>query len=294
MEGKVKLMSEKIDYDKLRRFSADIRIATINALANFGFGHIGGSMSIVDMLAVLYGGFMKIDPNDPAWDERDWFVLSKGHCGPALYAALAVRGYYPVEMLKTLNQLGTRLPSHVDRLKTPGVDMTAGSLGQGISAALGIALGLKMQGKDNTVFCIIGDGESQEGQVWEAVQSAAHQKADNFIVLVDDNKKQIDGNTCDINDPLDFVEKFQAFGWDAFRTDGHDVEKLYAALARAKASKGKPTAIICDTIKGLGADFAERASFNHYMNIDSQMAAAAVEEIEARLAAGTYPGGDLR
>ena len=140
-------MSEKIDFDQIRRLSADIRIETIRALAAFGLGHIGGSMSIADMLAVLYGGVMKIDPKNPGWEDRDWFVLSKGHCGPALYATLAVKGYYPVEMLKTLNQLGTKLPSHVDRLKTPGIDMTAGSLGQGISAALGIAMGPAPEGQ---------------------------------------------------------------------------------------------------------------------------------------------------
>lgn len=287
-------MNGKIDFDQIRRLSADIRIETIRELAAFGLGHIGGSMSIADMLAVLYGGVMKIDPKNPGWEDRDWFVLSKGHCGPALYATLAVKGYYPVDMLKTLNQLGTKLPSHVDRLKTPGIDMTAGSLGQGISAALGIAMGLRMKGKDNTVYCIVGDGESQEGQVWEAIQSAAHHDVDNFVVLLDDNKKQIDGFTCDISDTLDFEAKFRAFGWEAFRANGHDVEDLYEKVMQAKAVKGKPAVVICDTFKGMGANFAEQASFNHYMIIDQAMADSAAAEIEARLAARTYPGGDLK
>lgn len=287
-------MSEQIHFDQVRRLSADIRIETIKELAEFGLGHIGGSMSIVDMLAVLYGSIMKIDPKNPGWEDRDWLVLSKGHCGPALYATLGVMGYFPREVLKTLNQQGTTLPSHCDRQKTPGIDMTTGSLGQGISAAVGIAIGNRMKGKDSTVFCIIGDGESQEGQVWEAIQCAAHQKLDNFVVLLDDNKKQIDGCTVDICNPFDFEEKFTAFGWAAFRTDGHDVKALYETIQKAKAVEGKPAVVICETIKGHGCLFAERASFNHYMNVDWTMANEAIAEIESRFAARTYPGGDVQ
>ena len=284
-------LPKQVDFDRLRHLSADIRIETIKELAEFGLGHIGGSMSIVDILAVLYGSLMKIDPANPQWEDRDWLVLSKGHCGPALYATLGVMGYFPREVLKTLNQPGTTLPSHCDRLKTPGIDMTTGSLGQGISAALGIAIGNRMKGKDSTVFCIIGDGESQEGQVWEAVQCAAHQKLDNFVVLLDDNKKQIDGATVDVCNPFDMEEKFSAFGWTAFRTDGHDVQALHETIMKAKAVEGQPAVVICETVKGLGCLFAERASFNHYMNIDWNMANEAIAEIESRLALGTYPGG---
>lgn len=284
-------VSGPVDFDRVRRLSADIRIETIKELAEFGLGHIGGSMSIADILAVLYGSVMKIDPANPQWEDRDWLVLSKGHCGPALYATLGVMGYFPREVLKTLNQPGTILPSHCDRQKTPGIDMTTGSLGQGISAAVGIALGNRMKGKDSTVYCIIGDGESQEGQVWEAIQCAAHHQLDNFVVLMDDNKKQIDGATADICNPFDMEEKFQAFGWAAFRTDGHDVETLFETIQKAKAVQGKPAVIICETIKGHGCLFADRASFNHYMNVDWSMAYEAIAEIESRLAAGTYPGG---
>lgn len=286
--------AEPVDFDRIRRLSADIRIETIKELAEFGLGHIGGSMSIADMLAVLYGSIMKIDPANPQWEDRDWLVLSKGHCGPALYATLGVMGYFPIEVLKTLNRPGTSLPSHCDRQKTTGIDMTTGSLGQGISAALGIALGNHMKGKDSTVYCIIGDGEAQEGQVWEAIQCAAHLKLDNFVVLMDNNKKQIDGLTADICNPFDLKSKFAAFGWTTFSADGHNVEDLHRKILEAKAVKGSPALVVCDTIKGHGCLFSERVAFNHYMNVDWAMANEAIAEIESRLAAGTYPGGNVQ
>ena len=283
-----------IDFDKMRRLSADIRIETINALANFGMGHIGGSISIADALAVLYGGIMKIDPKRPNWEDRDWLVMSKGHCGPALYAALALKGYFPKDMLKTLNQPGTKLPSHCDRLKTPGIDMTTGSLGQGISTALGVALGHRVQGRNNRVFCILGDGELQEGQVWEAVQCAAHNKVDNLTLLVDFNKLQLDGPLAKINEPRDLVQKFVAFGLAAERIKGYDVREIHAGIERALKIKGSPAVVILDTYKGLGCNFAEQAAFNHYMTVTADMAKSAVAEIEKRLANGTYPGGDFK
>ena len=172
------------NFEKLRRFSADIRIWTIRTIAHAGYGHIGGAASIADVLAVLYGDVMRIDPKNPGWEERDWFVLSKGHCAPALYATLALKGYFPMEWLKTLNQGGTNLPSHADRRKVPGVDMTTGSLGQGISAAVGIAWANRLQGRDSWSYCIVGDGECNEGQVWEACQAAGHAKLDHFILFV--------------------------------------------------------------------------------------------------------------
>ncbi|MGN1062179.1 MAG: transketolase, partial [Candidatus Scatosoma sp.] len=187
---------------KLKRFSADIRIAMIREMQALGSGHVGGSASIADVLAVLYGGVMNVKPEDPEWEERDRLVLSKGHCGPALYAALALKGYFPMEWLKTLNAPETRLPSHADRLKTPGVDMTTGSLGQGISAAVGIALGNRVRGKNGYVYCIIGDGETEEGQVWEACEAAAHFALDKFILFLDWNKYQLDGTVEKIGAPF--------------------------------------------------------------------------------------------
>lgn len=282
------------DFGKMRRLSADIRIETVKEIAVAGFGHIGGSASIADVLAVLYGGVMKIDPQNPNWQERDWLVLSKGHCGPALYAVLALKGYFPMEWLKTLNKGGTRLPSHADRIRTPGIDMTTGSLGQGISAAVGIAMGNRIQHLDNYTYCIVGDGEINEGQVWESCESATHQKLDHFIVFVDWNKKQLDDRLEKICNPVDIAAKFRAFGFDTQTVKGYDVEEIYNAIEHAKAVNDKPHVIILDTIKGLGVNIAERAEFNHYLVIDQAMADEAVAEIEKRYTEGTYPGGDFK
>lgn len=279
------------DEPYVRRFSADIRIQTIRSLEKAGFGHIGGSMSVADVLAVLYGGELRIDPAHPDWDGRDYFVLSKGHCGPALYAALALRSYFPMDWLGTVNQPGTRLPSHCDRLKTPGVDMSTGSLGQGVSAAAGIALGLKLQKKPNRVFCILGDGELQEGQVWEAAAAAAHHKLGNFFLFVDENKRQLDGYLCDICNSFDPVEKFRAFGWNAVRVCGWDYAAIERAILGAQETPETPHAIVLETEKGVGCSFAEREKFNHYMVISHEMADEAVAEIERRLLTGTYPAG---
>ena len=282
------------DYERMRRFSADIRIETIRALAAAGYGHIGGSMSIADALGALYGGVMNIRPSDPEWEERDFLVLSKGHCGPALYAALALSGYFPVEELATVNQGGTRLPSHCDRLKTVGVDMSTGSLGQGMSSAEGIALGNRLKGLSSYTYCILGDGECQEGQVWEGAELAAQLKLDHFIVLVDDNKKQLDGRVDAVRTGQDLAEKWRAFGWRVERVAGWDVRAIAEAIERAKAAAGAPSVLLLDTLKGLGADFAEAVAFNHYMVITPEMAARAVREIERRFAAGAYPRGDVR
>ncbi|MCG8485411.1 MAG: transketolase [Clostridia bacterium] len=278
----------------MSRLSADIRIETIKALTEAGFGHIGGSASIADVLGVLYGGVMNIDPSKPTWEDRDWLVLSKGHSGPALYAALGIKGYFPMEWLKTVNKEGTSLPSHCDRLKTPGIDMTTGSLGQGISSAVGIALGNRVKGKDSYTYCILGDGEIQEGQVWEGVQTASHFKMDHFIAFVDDNKKQLDGRVENICEPFDVENKFRAFGWHAQTVKGYDIKEIYDAIEQAKAAKGMPSVIILDTIKGLGVSFAEKLDFNHYMVIDWVMANEGIEEIEKRYKEGTYPGGDFK
>ena len=282
------------DFEQLKRFSADIRIWTIREIAEAGFGHIGGSASIADVLAVLYGGMMRIDPSNPSWEDRDWLVLSKGHCAPALYATLALKGYFPMEWLKTLNKGGTNLPSHADRLKVPGVDMSTGSLGQGISAAVGICLANRLQKRDSWTYCIVGDGECNEGQVWEACEVAGHQKLDHFIVFVDWNKKQLDGRLEDICNPFSFEEKFRAFGFQAETVKGYDVEEIWNAVDRAKSHPGQPHCIILDTIKGLGVKIAEEQEFNHYLSFGPTEGEACVEEIERRLANGTYPGGDFK
>jgi len=286
-------MTNKIpDFNAMRRLSADIRIETIKGLTKAGFGHIGGSASIADVLAVLYGGAMSVRPDDPSWPERDYLVLSKGHCGPALYAALALKGFFPIEWIETINQPGTRLPSHADRIRTPGVDMTTGSLGQGISAAVGIAIGNRLKNYSNYVYCIVGDGELNEGQVWEAVQSAVNFKLDHFILFIDWNKKQLDGTLEEINEPQDIGEKFKAFGFAAQTVKGFDAEAIWNAIEQAKTEKS-PSAIVLDTWKGLGVSFAERLAFNHYMIMDDEMAKAGIEEIEKRLEEGSYPGSDV-
>lgn len=280
------------DFAKIKRFGADIRIETIKALAHAGFGHIGGAMSIVDVLSVLYGEVMNIRPEEPDWADRDWFVLSKGHCGPSLYATLALKGYFPMDWLKTVNVIGTRLPSHCDMQKTPGIDMTTGSLGQGISAAAGIALGNRIQGRKNYTYCVVGDGELNEGQVWEALEAAVHNKLDNFIVFVDYNKKQLDGRLEQISDPVDIEKKLSSFGCNVLKVKGYKVEEIYDAIMEAKKTTGRPTAIILDTYKGLGCIFAEREEFNHYMVINDAMAQEAIDEIERRLKENCYPGGE--
>lgn len=287
-------MNKTIDLEKMKRFSADIRIWTLRELAEAGFGHIGGSASLADVLAVLYGGVMNIDPENPKWEDRDWFVLSKGHCAPALYATLALKGFFPMDWLKTLNKGGTNLPSHADRLKVPGVDMSTGSLGQGISAAVGIAYANRQQGKDSWTYCVLGDGECNEGQVWEACQTANHLKLDHLVLFVDWNKKQLDGTVEAINEPVSFEGKFRAFGFDAVTVKGYDTAEIYAAIEKAKASPGKPHCIILDTYKGLGIDFAEPVEFNHYLTFGPEEAEESIKEIERRYAEGTYPGGDFK
>ena len=246
--------------ERLEAFAKEIRITTLKELGHLGFGHLGGAMSIVEVLAVLYGEVMKIDPKNPQWEERDWLVLSKGHAGPALYATLALKGYFPREMLFTLNQGGTKLPSHADRNLTPGVDMTTGSLGQGFSTGLGVALGHRLDGKDNNVYIILGDGECQEGQIWEGVLYGGNAKLDNLIVFVDYNKQQLDGFIDQINPLGDLRAKWEEFGWHAQEVDGHDVGAIYTAIQAAKATKGKSSVIILDTIKGKGCHFAEESN----------------------------------
>ena len=266
---------------ELKAFTDEIRVQTLLQLAARGFGHLGGCMSIVEILSVLYGGELKHDPKNPQWEERDWLVCSKGHAGPAVYSALAIDGFFPVEELKTLNQNGTNLPSHCDRTKTPGIDMTTGSLGQGLSVASGIAMGFKINQKPNRVFVITGDGEMQEGQNWEALLFAGHHHLDNMIVFVDVNKEQLDGTIAELNGLEDYEEKFRSFHWDVRRCDGHDETALTEAIHAAQATPGKPHAIICDTVKGKGVNWAE-GHFTHHINVSMAQAEEAIAAIRGQ------------
>ena len=244
---------------ELRVFAQEIRVEALKTIGSLGFGHVGGSMSVVEALAVLYGSVMKVDPKNPRWEDRDWCVMSKGHAGPAMYATLGLKGFYPLEQAYTLNQPHTNFPSHTDRTKTPGVDLTTGSLGQGMSTATGAALANKVDGRDNHVFVFVGDGECDEGQVWEAAQFAAHYKLDNLVCFVDSNKRQLDGSVDDImSHGKGIGAKFDAFGWNVIDVaDGNDVEQIYDAVEAAYQVTGKPTCIVLNTIKGKGCTFAE-------------------------------------
>jgi transketolase len=268
----------------LEEFAVQIRRQVIISIASFGKGHIGGSLSVADVLAVLYGKVMNIDPKNKEWADRDRIVLSKGHSGPALYAALALKGYFPLDMLKTLNQNGTSLPSHADRLKTPGVDMSTGSLGQGASTAAGLALADRNDGKAGIyTYLILGDGECQEGQVWESALFAAQHKLNNLITFVDANKKQLDGYVKDICDLRSLAEKFTAFGYNAIETeDGHDVKQIYDAIQKAKACKTKPSVIILNTVKGKGVARYENMFSNHSAAVTKENLEEALEELSLR------------
>ena len=239
---------------ELKIFAANIRLETLKIIASIGAGHVGGCMSIADAIAVLYGKVLNIDPKDPSKKDRDWCVLSKGHAGPVLYAALGLKGYFPMEEAYTLNHYKTKFPSHTDRTKTPGVDLTAGSLGQGISEAAGAALGNRMQGINSYVYVFVGDGECDEGEVWEAAQFCAHYKLDHLICFVDDNKYQLDGSVNDVmSHGLGLAAKFKAFGWNVIEVqDGNDIKQLLKAIDQAKASTGSPSALVLNTVKGKG------------------------------------------
>ena len=254
---------------ELELLALKIRIGTVEAIKSRGFGHIGGSLSVADVLAVLYGAVMNVDPKDPKKPDRDKFVCSKGHAGPAVYAALALKGYFPYEELKTLNQPGTKFPSHCDRNKTVGIDMTTGSLGQGTSLAVGMAAGDRLLGINAKTYLLVGDGEANEGQISEAAMFTAAKKITNLIWLIDWNKKQLDGYTKDILDPFDFEEKFRAFGFDAVTVDGNDVEQVYDVLTRPIGDK--PIAIILDTVKGKGVPEVEETPGNHSMTVSAEV-----------------------
>jgi transketolase len=266
-----------------QEFALRLRIAVLEELKAFGSGHAGGAMSIADVLAVLYTTQMRVDPDDPAWPQRDKLVCSQGHAGPAIYAAFALKGYFPYAQLQTLNQGGTNLPSHCDRNKTPGVDMTTGSLGQGTSLACGMALGDRLKGRDNRVFLIVGDGEANEGQVWEAAMFAAAKKLGNLVLLLDNNKRQLDGPVKDVLDTFDFLPKFASFGFHATRVDGHDIDALYDALENTRQGGDRPYAIILDTIKGKGVADIENMAANHSVAAKPEQWAKWQDDLKAQL-----------
>lgn len=277
-------MLDKDKIKELKRFSKQIQIETIKEIASLGVGHLGGSLSISDLLAVLYGNQMKYDPKNPKWEERDWFVCSKGHAGPAVYATLALTGFIPMSQLETLNRPGTNLPSHCDRTKTPGIDMTTGSLGQGASTAAGIALAHKMNHAPNYTYVVFGDGEIDEGQVWEMALFAHTKKLSNLIAFVDHNKLQIDGTTEEVCDLGDIAGKFESFGWFAQSVDGHDVEAINEAIERAKSQGERPSMIVLHTVKANGWSKAANTAGSHSMNISPQQLADALEEMNAAMA----------
>ena len=264
----------------LREKAKQIRVGVIEGTHAAKSGHPGGSLSIADLLAYLYFEEMNVDPADPQKEDRDRLVLSKGHCAPALYAALAAKGYFPSEELITLRKIGSRLQGHPDMTRTPGVDMSAGSLGLGISAAAGMALAGRIAGKNYRVYTIVGDGESEEGQVWEACMFAAHYKLDNLCVIVDWNGLQIDGPVAEVMNPTPHDRKLEAFGFHVILIDGHDFDQIAAAFAEARKTKGKPTAIIAKTIKGKGVSFMENQVKWHGAAPNDEQYAQAIAELK--------------
>lgn len=272
---------EQARIKELKRISANIKLGALEAVFSASSGHPGGSLSISDILSYLYFEEMNIDPRDPKKADRDRFVLSKGHTAPALYAALAERGYFPREDLKTFRHIDSYLQGHPDMKGTPGVDMTTGSLGLGFSAACGMALSAKISGESYRVYSVLGDGESEEGQVWEAAMFAAHKKLDNLCIFLDYNGLQIDGPISKVNDPSPLDEKFAAFGWNVLMIDGHDIEAIDGAAKAAKACKGKPTAIICRTVKGKGVSFMENSVKWHGSAPNEEQYKQAVSEINS-------------
>ena len=274
---------EEVTLKKLEVLATNIRIDTIEAIRKVGAGHIGGSLSIVELLAVLYGKQLNYDPKNPQWEERDQVVLSKGHAGTAWYSALAEVGFFEKNWLMTLNEGGTRLPSHPDRTKTPGVDATTGSLGQGTSVAAGIATGLRLQKKDSYIYLIVGDGELNEGQCWEAFQYLAHFKLNNCIVIIDENKKQLDGTTKEILNPFNIEEKMRAFGFKTVKAKGDDIPAIDQAITDCKAIKDHAVCIILDSVKGQGVPFFEEMAANHSVKFDNEKTLAQTESILADL-----------
>ncbi len=265
---------------ELQLMANEVRKNIIRSVHSAKAGHPGGSLSAADIFTYLYFEEMNVDPADPKNPDRDRFVLSKGHTAPGLYAALALKGFFPQEDLTTLRKLGSYLQGHPDMIKTPGVDMSTGSLGQGVSAAVGIALSGKMDKKDYRVYTLLGDGEVQEGQVWEAAMFAGFKKLDNLVVIVDNNNLQIDGKVDEVCSPYPLEDKFAAFNFHVISVDAHDFDSLRGAFKEAKETKGMPTAIIAKSTKGKGISFMENSAAWHGVAPNDQECEAAIKELE--------------
>ena len=269
---------------QLSILACKVRMGIIESTHAAKCGHPGGSMSATELFTYLYNKELNVDPANPKWEDRDRFVLSKGHCAPGLYAALAHRGFFPVEDLLTLRKVGSYLQGHPNMNTVPGVDMSTGSLGQGISTACGMALAAKVQGKDYRVYTLLGDGETQEGQVWEACMFAAHYKLDNLVVIIDNNGLQIDGDITKVMNPYPYKEKLEGFGFHVEAINGHNFEQIEAALNTAKTVKGQPTAIIMSTVKGKDVSFMENNAGWHGKAPNDAEYAQAMAELKAQLA----------
>lgn len=267
-------------YEMLQKKATEIRKLTIQTIGKLGVGHIGGALSLCEVMSVLYFDAMYIDPQNPKMEDRDRFVLSKGHGGPAVYATLALKGFIPMEELDTLNRPNTHLPSHCDMKLTTGIDMSTGSLGQGFSAACGMAVAGKMDKRDLYIYSIIGDGESQEGQIWEAAMLAGSRHLDNFIAFTDYNKMQLDGYIEDVNSLYPLEDRWKSFGWHVQIVNGHDCKAIAQAIDNAKKLKGRPSMIILDTVKGKGGYFCENMLASHNMNVDEATWKKAIERID--------------
>ena len=269
---------------QLQIAACKVRMGVIESTHGAKAGHPGGSLSAAEVFTYLYFKEMNIDPKNPKWDGRDRFVLSKGHTAPGLYAVLANRGYFPVEDLPTLRHIDSYLQGHPNMNTVPGVDMSTGSLGQGVSAAVGMAMAAKYQGKTNRVYSLLGDGEIQEGQVWEACMAASHYKLDNLCIVIDNNGLQIDGNVADVMSPYPIVDKLLAFGFNVHAVDGHDFDALEKAFENAKKTKGQPTAIVMSTVKGKGVSFMENDAGWHGKAPNDAEYEQAMSELKAQLA----------
>lgn len=265
---------------ELQKVANEVRKGIVTAVHSAKSGHPGGSLSAADIFTYLYFEEMNVDPENPDKADRDRFVLSKGHVAPGLYSTLAQRGFFPVEDLKTLRHVGSYLQGHPDKKHIPGVDMSSGSLGQGISAAVGMALSAKLSGDAYRVYTLLGDGEIQEGQVWEAAMFAGHRALDNLVVIVDNNGLQIDGDIAEVCSPYPIDKKFEAFNFEVINVDAHDFEALADAFAKARATKGKPTAIIAKSIKGKGVSFMENQASWHGSAPNDEQYQTAMEELE--------------
>lgn len=270
---------------ELKIFATRARMGVLEGVYNAKAGHPGGSLSICDLLSVLYNRELRVDPKNPKAQNRDRLVLSKGHAAPAVYAALALKGFFPEEDIKTLRKSDSYLQGHPNMDKVPGIDMSTGSLGQGISAAVGMALGAKLDNAAYRVYTILGDGELEEGQVWEAAMFAGNRQLDNLVAFIDNNNLQIDGTMEEVNAPYPIAEKFAAFNWNTIEIDGHDYDAIEAALAAAKACKGKPTAVVMKTVKGKGVSFMEDAVGWHGCAPNTEQYEQAMTELKAALTA---------